>query len=291
MLVEDREASPNRPLEEQVNRSGFPFQLAVEQTVRSSVREHSWEVAATELPWESGFIDLVLKNGRMFFVIECKRAEESTWVFLVRTGQQPTERFRMPWWNGRAPEIPPLERLGLNTTKAFCDQFFFGPASLESGYCVVPKGKGPITSFEPLAQELVLSAQGLAEQEDVDRGDDFACYAPMIVTNARLVTCEMDPGLVSLETGKLGSASWSDQAVVRFQKTLTRASSNDYETDAVDLHTWQTERNRSVLIVRANALLEVLKGIENFRHDDFQPAPLAWSNPNLLLRGRRSRKT
>src|SRR5262245_38478462 len=80
----------------QVNRSGFPFQLKVEQEVLSTKQDHHWSIASREHAWRnpdlgsSGFIDLVLKhdqNPTLRFVIECKRmkADDSRqlrWVFL-----------------------------------------------------------------------------------------------------------------------------------------------------------------------------------------------------------------
>jgi len=250
-----------------------------------SAREHGWEVAGTELPWSRGFIDLVLQRGRLLLVIECKRVEDGTWIFLVRRGKQPTERFRMPWWNGRAPDLPPTERQQ-SVTKVFCDELFFDPPSPESEYCSVPKKKGPITSFEPLAQEIVSAAQDMAAREDVAHRNDAEFYIPAIVTNARLVTCELDPSTVSLDSGQLSAASWSDQAVVRFRKTLTLSRSNDYNSDPVDRATWQTDRTRTVLVVSAAALQTVLNGLRKFRYDDFNQAPPAWSNPRLLVRGK-----
>ncbi|MCY7351296.1 MAG: hypothetical protein LH606_11605 [Cytophagaceae bacterium] len=85
----------------QVNKSGFPFQLRVEDEIKQSVLHHRWYVLSSEQPWEnadagrSGFIDLVLTNDSMHqrnMVIECKRMladnkdnETKTlkWVFLI----------------------------------------------------------------------------------------------------------------------------------------------------------------------------------------------------------------
>jgi len=53
----------------QLNRSGFPFQLRIEQDIQSTKTEHHWEVATREHLWpesnddsSSGFIDLVLRH-------------------------------------------------------------------------------------------------------------------------------------------------------------------------------------------------------------------------------------
>src|SRR5262245_10403591 len=81
----------------QINRSGFPFQLRIEQEIRASHSQHEWEVASREHPWNppnndsSGFIDLVLSHTTFpgdRLVIECKRVKakdsrQLQWVFLL----------------------------------------------------------------------------------------------------------------------------------------------------------------------------------------------------------------
>lgn len=78
----------------QINRSGFPFQLAVEHEIRVTESKHHWDVASREHPWtnegQTGFIDLVLQYNEIRtarLVIECKRikaedARQLKWVFL-----------------------------------------------------------------------------------------------------------------------------------------------------------------------------------------------------------------
>ena len=57
----------------QINKSGFPFQLRVEDEIRRTQKEHNWAVASREHPWTSadlsatGFIDIVLKHERFNF--------------------------------------------------------------------------------------------------------------------------------------------------------------------------------------------------------------------------------
>jgi hypothetical protein len=54
----------------QINMSGFPFQLRVEHEIHRTQQEHNWSVASCEHPWTSadatasGFIDIVLKHDQ-----------------------------------------------------------------------------------------------------------------------------------------------------------------------------------------------------------------------------------
>src|SRR5437773_2682861 len=67
----------------EINRSGFPLQLGVEELVKTGSL-HSWTVRYTEHHWQhpssnrEGFIDLVLtqSNGVGELVVECKRVQE-----------------------------------------------------------------------------------------------------------------------------------------------------------------------------------------------------------------------
>jgi hypothetical protein len=70
---------------DQVNASGFPFQIRVAEEVRASIKVHAWNVIVPEHRWVNrddktdGFIDLVLQknigNLSCHMVIECKRVK------------------------------------------------------------------------------------------------------------------------------------------------------------------------------------------------------------------------
>lgn len=257
---------PNKALVEQVNRSGFPFQLAVDHAVRTSQQTHGWSVVATELPWEAsgsasdrrkGFVDLVLRKGGLNLVVECKRLSKQTWAFLLPSANQATSRVRANWWNSRAPERSIADGY-LDTSKVFCDDFSIVPASPESEYCVLPKDRGALTSLEELTQEMVLAAHSIAGEPGVGRSSGIDVYIPTIVTTARLSTCAFNPGAVDLDAGTLPSGDWLEHDLIRFRKTLTLDRSNDYDEGIVTLADWQHDRTRTVLVVRAAALLSML---------------------------------
>lgn len=86
-----------------VNRSGFLFQLAVEEHVRQSSPSHGWDVLAREYPWHtrdqarSGFIDFVAGKDFLRAVVECKRTQGGEWIFLVPEPARETCELRAHW--------------------------------------------------------------------------------------------------------------------------------------------------------------------------------------------------
>jgi len=69
-------------LEKLVNRSGFLFQMSVENHVRETSSEHGWEILASEYPWaapdaaKSGFVDFIAGRSGLRCVVECKRTQD-----------------------------------------------------------------------------------------------------------------------------------------------------------------------------------------------------------------------
>ena len=62
---------------QRVSRSGFPFQLAIEEQIERSGLKHRWSVEATEHPCGDGdkprYIDLILAKRNLRLVVDCKR--------------------------------------------------------------------------------------------------------------------------------------------------------------------------------------------------------------------------
>ncbi len=87
-------------LEDFVNQSGFPLQIAVANTVNQSTKGNGWNALYTEHAWhdsvtgEDGFIDLVLRNRHTGWtlVVECKRVLDSSWIFLIPGSRAPGRR-------------------------------------------------------------------------------------------------------------------------------------------------------------------------------------------------------
>lgn len=203
-----------------VNRSGFLFQLAVEDRVRKDSSAHEWEVLAREYPWSSGdhgrsgFIDFVAERDNLRCVFECKRTQAAEWIFLVSQDSAATVELRMLW--------------------SFVDQsgargwgwgdMDYHPQTLRSEFCIV---RGASDDDRPMlervAGDLVRASESLAREElsMTNRGCGAFGYIPVIVTNTTLYACRVDPTLVDLSTGILPpSATFEEVQAIRFRKAL-----------------------------------------------------------------------
>jgi len=265
-----------------MNKSGFPFQLAVEHLVRVSENQHDWAVVATEFPWEDGFVDLVLRRGPMLIIGECKRATEEKWIFLVPPGSRDdVQRSRLEWWNGRAPEPPALEATIFHT-RLFCDDFFVLPASAESEYCVVPKGKSAVPSLEAVCSVLLSAVHEIGDLPGVEHRADFEALVPVIITNAQLVTAHLSPGEEQLTSGEIDDADFRFHKFMRFRKSLVVRRSNDYDDSLMTLESWKADRVRTVFVVQARHLVEFLSAFNNLRFDDMFRTPPAYRHARAL---------
>src|SRR5438105_14759328 len=72
-----------------VNKSGFPFQIAVANYIKTLETEQKWHVVYAEHSWKNaddgGFIDLVIQNKTksQVLVVECKRdSNDMPWIFF-----------------------------------------------------------------------------------------------------------------------------------------------------------------------------------------------------------------
>src|SRR5207247_4840032 len=70
---------PNTPLIKAIEKSGYPFELAVERELRDLGKKHDWPVVMREVPVGDSFADLVLQRPGLLLVVESKRVEDETW--------------------------------------------------------------------------------------------------------------------------------------------------------------------------------------------------------------------
>jgi transposase len=132
------------------NASGFPFQLRVADLVETTASQHGWRVLAREHPWtdpetgKASFIDLVLARDQdsVRLIVECKRAQEGQWVFLLpKAATASTERAR---------GFATLNAKNGNKTTEWAE-CSFEPPSAESSFCAVRgTGEGDRPLLEPI---------------------------------------------------------------------------------------------------------------------------------------------
>jgi hypothetical protein len=264
--------STNQNALKQVNRSGFPFQLKVEDDIRSTEAKHHWSVAGREHAWHdsegnNGFIDLVLKHKEFStyrLIIECKRvkADDATqlqWLFLVE--------------EARADSVVRASsfQVEADIEVRVWDDVRVMPASLESEFCVL-KGdeprraslleslaKGLLDSTEGLAQEEVNMAESIRNSEQNPRGLYVRLFLfPMIITNAKIAVCRFNPSRVKLDHGMLepDDAEIFEVPMIRFRKSLATDFPEGvfYTLDGAN-----KARERTVLVVNAEHLTDILQ--------------------------------
>jgi len=199
-----------------INASGFLFQLRLQQEIETShpvsqigewkqiVKEHRW---IDPLDGKEGFIDMVLEAGACKIVIECKRVNDASWIFLVPDNEKETTRGQLLWTEG-------------DETSDW-HNFHFTPPSLESAFCVIRgQGEKDTPLLERLASLLLRSTESLANEEMklAKIGKKILFYIPAIVTNAKIYACRFNVSGVSIDTGKLSDADFEEVPFIRFRK-------------------------------------------------------------------------
>jgi hypothetical protein len=229
-----------------VNASGFLFQSRVEHEVDSTTQRHGWKVLVREYAWRDQkgaehYADMILGNGEMFFVVECKRTQQADWVFLVE--EQITQtRVRCHW---------------ANEAMAGWYDFDAHPLSHESDYCSIRgSGEDHVTLLDRLAGPLTTAAEKIAIDQVHGGGQGVWYFFPVIVTNARLSVCRYSAEKVSLADGKLADAEIEEVPVVRYRKALTTRVWT--EKRPLSLRRTNEDRQRTVLVVNAAGLVDLL---------------------------------
>lgn len=275
------EPGPSRPLRELVNRSGFPFQLAVERTIRTTQRSHGFEVLGREFPWSEGFLDLLLGRNQVYLAIECKRVDSESWIFLMPPDQSArANRCRLEWYNGNASEIrlpSPYD------SKLFCSEFNMVEGSPESDFCVVPKNS-PIKTLEEVCRKLLQASHDILDDANMKHRFGWEVIVPVIVTNANLVTCEFDPSDAHLDAGKLSETEgrFAKVGFVRFRKSLAAHRSNTYATQPLLPEEWVSDAERTVFVVNARSLQHFFFGFRSFGPVANRANPAEYDQPPVL---------
>ncbi|HEX3532426.1 MAG TPA: hypothetical protein VH988_35655 [Thermoanaerobaculia bacterium] len=245
---------PKDPLLQRLNSSGFPLQLRVQDEIEQVRSDHGWSVLASEHYWKhpsleiDGYIDIITGYGIVRLVIECKKAAESIWLFLV-----PDESA------SATNRVKCLCTVLSDRSFAVFDWFDLSaaPPSLEAAFCL-GQGEKDNLLLEKTGDTLLKSIEGFAFEElslETPRGEN-RIYVPVVVTAADLKVCTFDPAKVNIETGRVESAEFKSVPWMRFRKGL--AQSLETQRQRVSLDQAIRENERSVLVVQAKALADFL---------------------------------
>ena len=260
----------NTPLREQVDRSGYAFNMGVAEVIRRSRDRQFWECTAVELPWsaslskDGGFIDIAIMRDRAVGIIECKKVNNGDrLVFLTRHDQSESEtRCRLDVYRKDKPQggaLPPQFETRFGTVE--CNMVSGSP---ESAYCVASKGpKSANLNLDDIASDLLASCEGLLGDWDLKLRDDPTVCIPIIVTNALLFTCAFDPAQMDLGSGDLpADAAFMSRPFVRFRKAL-RNGAGLTSLDVKDLDEVVGEGERTVFVVDSRQLVPFLAGLRS----------------------------
>jgi hypothetical protein len=252
-----------------INGSGFPLQIALQNAVeaeapgwRISHREHAWSNTSDD---RSGFIDFVVQNVETSdsVVVECKRVQDASWLFLGHTGSPKATEVFNTWATvfpeARAPYFGWVDlRVPLPTPEAqFC--------------CVRGQTSNDKNTFlERLAAELVSSTEALAAEEREYRDDSReSCrlYFNVIVTTASLHFAEFDKQSLNLHDGILEKATFHQVPYVRVRKQF---STKPRPLSPKDFHSHRdpdTLRENSVFVVEASSFTKFLHELQVLKID------------------------
>lgn len=273
-MLTDREKN----LKSIVNASGFVFQLSVMDNVQRTKDSHGWGVLAHEHPWrnnvngDEGYIDLVLKKNRNRLIIECKRRQDASWVFLnPDTRHDEVDLARFLWadikitphtWiltNGIKPGGPAYDIISGSY------DFAMVPASPESEFCVIRgSGENDKPLLERICGQLLRAIDCLSVEEMIINKTkeihDASVYIPAIITNAKLELCTFDPGKVSLSDGILKEGKFRTLPFIRFRKSLTTGLTS--QASPSNIADANKDKERTILIINADFFCEMLENMQ-----------------------------
>lgn len=251
-------------IKDQVDRSGFPLQLAIANQVKKNLSY--WTVLYEEHQWSNdktdGFIDLVLEdqNRTWLMNVECKRVQNSSWIFLLDRDSKITQSSTRLWVSYRSSE----------KVMEFFDwvDIPMAPECEESTFCVVPGQDSKSTPMlERVASSVVLSTEALAKDEAVSLDyfySNLRMYQNVIVTTAELQTCHMDVGSIDISTGKIKEdTKFNVVPFVRFRKQLGATTSDNHKVQhGRDVEKLISQRESTVFVVNSAHFLDFLSSCE-----------------------------
>ncbi len=246
-----------------VDKSGFPLQVGISHLIDSATKGLGWRVQYAEHAWRnveddlSGFIDLVLENAsrNMALVVECKRVQEVSWVFLSPHPKPHPRRYARAW----------VSQYDGGFIKFGWDDFPLDPPSVQSDFCCVfGQDAKSIPMLERVGSTLVSSTEALAKEEKTTLlSDDFnrRAYLNVIVTTAKLKVCSFDPSDISLKDGTISKCTFDDVPYVRFQKQLSIRFPDSLAFSVGDTSAVAKAKENTVFVVNSESLLEFVQAL------------------------------
>lgn len=238
-------------LKKNVNSSGFPFQIAVENTINNL---SGWDIMRREYPWQNnetgqnGYIDLIAEKDFIRLIIECKRVRDSEWIFLCSPTNLSRSHARF-WANAVG---------GKEKAVGWYDGQV-EPSSPEADFCAIMGQDHRKPLLENLASELVAATEAFAFEElSFSKGISIS-YFPVIITTAELYVCKFDAKDIQIESGEITSAQFETVPFVRFRKSLTtQVSRFAIKRPMNHLLEVAEAKERTVFVMNASKMKDIL---------------------------------
>lgn len=241
-----------------INGSGFPLQIAAQHIVEEN--HVGWTVVHKEHAWQDdhgriGFIDLVLRNENDdCLVVECKRVQDTAWLFFSDTGQNTLRRHCKAW---------------VTESNAQSTQYRIGWADISLPFetheaqfcCLRGQSKNDRNTFlERIAGEMVSATRALAlEEEGVRRNSEsLRFYFNVLVTTAELYFVSFEKSRLNIDDGTLKDATFHKVPYLRVRKQFAM---REFTLGPSDWHNEATVDYRSentIFVVEAKQLLSFL---------------------------------
>lgn len=246
-----------------INASGFLLQMALEHQISSSYQvKHDYQLLVSEHPWdnletkEKGFVDIILQNGFIRLIIECKRPKGGEWVFLVpQNAKDNVQKSRFRWTYNRNSKSPLSD----------VDEFLVILKSYESRICLIRgQGEDKLSLLERLSSQLLSSIESIANEEislSLNQSyTDPIIYLPVILTTATLKVASIDLNKISLDDGTIDSAPCEIVPYIKFRKSLVTSLSPNSKPESI-MHA-NKDKERTVLVVNTKEIITTLKNLD-----------------------------
>lgn len=240
-------------LRNNLNSSGFPFQIAVESVISNI---SGWKVSRHEYAWrnndtgQNGFIDIIAVRKYITLVIECKRVRDAEWIFLCSSRN--TNRSHARFW---------VNKLGGQEEAVGWYDGQVEPSCPEAEFCAVMGQDHRKPLLENLASELISATEAFAVEElPFFKGIRMSMfYFPVIITTAELYVCQYDPSNIEIETGEMKNPKFEPVPFVRFRKSLTTAPTRFATEQKITVPEALAEaKERTVFILNASSIKSIL---------------------------------
>lgn len=247
-----------------VDKSGFPLQIGVSHLINTGTKSHGWHVQYSEHAWRNdadtndGFIDFVLENKtrQMALVVECKRVQDTSWVFLNPQAKLVNRRYAKAWVSryegGKVAEFGWVDHP-------------LDPESIQSDFfCVFGQDSKSTPMLERVGATLVSATEALAFEEKLTLlSDDFPhrIYLNVIVTTAKLKVCSFEPADLSIKDGTISNSSFADVPYIRFQKQLSTRFPESLTFSVGETSEVAKAKENTVFVVNSEHVVEFISAL------------------------------